>query len=161
MSRFSVVVIASASLLSTAALAGDIPTYKMEDLASSGFLKAGAVGEECAGKPATLRFNKVKEGGSFAGLRRAAADHAAWVHGKGYADVDFKIFTAFVGEDDMDAGDPQIAVGTLITYPSWARMQEILGNRTKDKDEAFDAFVAEYNENTEGFSSIYLCLQDS
>lgn len=154
MGRF-VAVLTTALLASGSALATEIPTVQIDGLVGSGFVEAGELdGENCEGNPAVFRFNVAKEGGTYTGLEEAAADHKDWLYGKGHTDVEFYTF-AGGPRDDAE----QVAIGTVIVYPSWARMNEILDARDGDRDEGYDAFVAKYGQNTDGFVAINMCLK--
>ena len=148
----------TAGAMALPALAAEIPSKSAGDLEAMGFVGAGELAREaCEGRVAVLRFNVAKDGGSYAGFVEAVEDHRAFVHGRGNSDVEF---STFAGGLDAEGGDA--VFGSVIVYPSVQRQDEIRAARAADESAetqaSFDAFVAKYQANTDGYETIGLCL---
>ncbi|RZO69603.1 MAG: hypothetical protein EVA67_10435 [OM182 bacterium] len=108
----------------------------------------------CSGVASILRISEYVADGSEAGLREAAAQHTAWYRSHGVTENEQVVIPLMTYDADSDAlnGDTQ-RVATLHLNANASR-----DARDQQGDDAWQAFIAEYQKNTEVTETLWLCL---
>jgi hypothetical protein len=99
----------------------------------------------CNGHPAVVRLSKLSPTGTLAGLQKAVSDHQAW-----YANHGAKTKVIFAPVSASNSGE-----FISITIDAQA------GADRPPADEAWDAFVKEYDDNTVIEWTGLTCLTDA
>lgn len=113
--------------------------------------------ETCDGVISTLRISEYVEGGSEAGLREASIAHQKWYRDHGVSGNEQVVVPLMKYDEESDSLlSDSTRVATLhINAPAGDPANEAKG------DEAWDQFVALYNQNTSVKEQYFLCLPHS
>ena len=108
----------------------------------------------CApGKMVVIRVDHLKPGGSFEGLRKALADHAAWYRAHGYTNDRFE-WGRYVELDPLTRA-ARVSSDKIITFHYAASIVP----RARH-DAQWDAYVAEYDANVSTMTTTLSCMED-
>jgi hypothetical protein len=110
----------------------------------------------CDGTMVIMRVSDIVEGGSLAGIERASADHQAWYRANGSEDNRQIVATVLTRDAATDtvSVDESRAVTLHINPPNPAQFEGQRG------DDAWEAFVAKYRENSKVAETFWLCLPE-
>ena len=106
-----------------------------------------------SGNIAIVRLSQLTKTGSMAGFEKAMADHAKWYADHGYA-AD-KIFAAPVLKFDQAKNDLVQAPDQMMTFHTHASYVP-----SSAHDDAWNAYVAEYEANSEILNGTTICMPD-
>src|SRR5579863_8045963 len=118
---------------------------------SSAFLTAQSTPLACDGRIATVRVSEIKPTGSVEGFLAAVAAHKAWTISHGLTNDE--IFATRVILRDEKSREQTYSTKELMTF-------HIHGSRQPGPkhDEAYDAFVKLYRDNSDIKSAYDICL---
>jgi hypothetical protein len=121
-------------------------------LAISGYARAADAPAACpSGNVAIIRIRTIAPKGPIAGFEKAAADHAKWYASHGYNED--RIVAAPVLLFDAATSKLRKSPDTVISFHYHSHD---VPNEKHDK--AWDAYVAEYNANSEIKSTTLVCI---
>jgi len=119
--------------------------------AVAAFAQAPAARPACDGNMATVRVSEIPKTGSLEGFMKAVAAHAEWYRSHGLED---KVIAARVVVRDEATKVQKYSDTQVMTY----HIAPVVYKAAPAHDEAYDAFVKLYRENSEIKQQYNVCL---
>ncbi len=127
---------------------------------SSPVTAISSVAPSCNGEFVILRLDKIKKSGTIAGVEKAVEDHFAWYRSKGFNDND--VVAARVLKYDPTGNryvnDESLVVTLHVNPPAEMVTATPHPDHAEEPDAAWDAYVKEYDDNSDIIATVPLCL---
>ena len=107
---------------------------------------------KCDGEIATVRVSEIKAGGSMEGFMKAMDAHLAWYRSHGVTDN--QIYGAPVIVRDEKTKERKYSDKEMMTF----HVNPPSGDRDPKKDDAYEAFVKMYRDNSDIKFTYSVCL---